>query len=124
MKHLLSALSLATLIAATPAGAHEAHGQPQHGGVVGEAAHYQTELVARPDKLTLYITEHGAPLPTAGGSAKLTLLAGGEKREIPLPPAGDNRFETTGTFKVKGAKVVATVNVPGKPAKTLRYTLD
>lgn len=124
MKHLLSTLSLATLVAATPVHAHEAHGKPQHGGVFGEAAHYQTELVASPDRLTLYITEHGAPLPTAGGSAKLTLLAGGEKREIPLPPAGDNRFEATGAFKVKGAKAVATVNVPGKPAKTLRYTLD
>jgi len=125
MKHLLRSLAIATtLIAATPAIAHEEHGKPQHGGVVAEGGHYQAELVARADRLTLHITEHGAPLPTAGGSAKLTLLVDGRKSELTLPPAGENRFEAKGSFNVQGAKVVAALNVPGKPAKTLRFALD
>jgi hypothetical protein len=125
MKHLLLTLATAaSLIAPAAALAHEDHGKPQHGGIVAEAAHYQAELVARPDRLTLYITEHGTPLPTAGGSAKVTLLAGGQKSEVALAPAGDNRFEAKGSFNLGGAKAVANLNVPGKPAKTLRFALD
>lgn len=120
----LQALACAALIATAPAIAHEEHGKPQHGGIIAEAALYQAELVARPDRLTLYITQHGKPLPTAGGSAKLTLLAGSNKTEVTLPPAGDNRFEAAGDFKLDGAKAIATLNVPGKPAKTLRFALD
>lgn len=125
MKHILLPLATAaTFITAAPALAHEDHGKPQHGGIVAEAAHYQAELVAKPDRLTLYISEHGTPLPTAGGSAKLTLLAGGQKSEVMLAPAGDNRFEAKGSFNLGGAKAVANLSVPGKPAKTLRFALN
>ena len=121
---LLTLLTAAVLAAPLTAIAHEEHGKPQYGGVVAEGGHYQAELVAKPDRLTLFITEHGKPLPTAGGSAKLTLLAGGQKTEVNLPPAGDNRFEAKGSFNIHEAKAVAALNVPGKPAKTLRFTLD
>lgn len=125
MKHLLLTLATAaTFIAASPALAHEDHGKPQFGGVVAEAGHYQAELVARSDSLTIHVTEHGAPVPTAGGSAKVTLLAGGKKTEVALTPAGDNRFETKGTFNLKDAKAVAALKVPGNPPKTLRFALD
>lgn len=124
MKHILLTVAATALVAATPAHSHEDHGKPQYGGVVAEAGHYQAELVAKPDRLTLHITEHGVPLPTAGGSAKLTLLVSGRKSEVTLPPAGDNRFEAKGSFNVQGAKIVAALTVPGKPAKTLRFALD
>ena len=125
MKHLLLTLATAAnFIAPSPALAHEDHGKPQFGGVVAEAGHYQAELVARGDSLTIHVTEHGTPVPTAGGSAKVTLLAGGKKTEVALTPAGNNRFEAKGTFDLKGAKAVAALKVPGKPPKTLRFALD
>lgn len=125
MKPILLTLLTAAVLAAPPTAiAHEEHGKPQYGGVAAEGGHYQAELVAKPDRLTLFITEHGKPLPTAGGSAKLTLLAGSQKTEVALPAAGDNRFEAKGNFNTEGAKVVAALQVPGKPAKTLRFSLD
>ncbi|HRD89563.1 MAG TPA: hypothetical protein PK752_15095 [Accumulibacter sp.] len=123
MKILLP-IALAALVAATAAVAHEDHDKPRFGGVVAEAGHYQAELVGRSDTLTIHVSEHGTPLPTAGGSARLTLLAGGKKTEVTLLPAGNNRFEAKGSFDIKGAKVVAALNVPGKPPKTLRFALD
>jgi len=126
MKKLLP-LAFAAFVAlgsTGPALAHEDHGKPQFGGVVAEAGHYQAELVARNDSLTIHVTEHGTPVPTAGGSAKVTLLAGGKKTEVALAPAGDNRFEAKGTFELKGAKAVAALKVPGNPPKTLRFALD
>ena len=125
MKHLLLTLATAAnFIAPSPALAHEDHGKPQFGGVVAEAGHYQAELVARSDSLTIHVTEHGTPVPTAGGSAKVTLLAGGKKTEVALTPAGNNRFEAKGTFDLKGKKAVAALKVPGNPPKTLRFALD
>ena len=125
MKHLLLTLATAAnFIAPSPALAHEDHGKPQFGGVVAEAGHYQAELVARSDSLTIHVTEHGTPVPTAGGSAKVTLLAGGKKTEVALTPAGNNRFEAKGTFDLKGTKAVAALKVPGNPPKTLRFALD
>lgn len=118
------AIAFAALVAATATVAHEDHGKPRFGGVVAEAGHYQAELVARSDTLTIHVTEHGTPLSTAAGSARLTLLAGGKKTEVALAPAGNNRFEARGTFDLKGAKVVAALNIPGKPPKTLRFALD
>ena len=123
MKILLPS-AFAALVAATAAVAHEDHGKPRFGGVVADAGHYQAELVARSDSLTIHVTEHGTPVPTAAGSARLTLLAGGKKTEVALAPAGNNRFEAKGTFDLKGAKAVAALNVPGKPPKTLRFALD
>lgn len=120
----LATLALAALFSAAPALAHDDHDKPKHGGMVADAAQYQVELVARPEQLTLILTEHSAPLATAGGSAKLTLLAGGQKSEVSLSPAGGNRFEAKGNFPVKGAKAVATISLPGKPTKTLRFALD
>jgi hypothetical protein len=126
MKKLLpfACAAFVALGATGPALAHEDHGKPQHGGIVAEAAHYQAELVASAERLTLFITDHGKPLPTAGGSAKLTLLVAGKKSEVTLAPAGDNRFEASGSFTLGGARAVASLNVPGQPAKTLRFVLD
>jgi len=118
------AIAFAVLVAATATVAHEDHGKPRFGGIVAEAGHYQAELVARSDALTIHVTDHGNPLPTAGGSARLTLLAGGKKTELTLLPAGNNRFEAKGSFDITRAKVVAALNVPGNPPKTLRFALD
>lgn len=125
-KALAAALpTLFIAIIATPAfaGAEHEH-KPRHGGVVQEVKDIQYELVARADQLALYVEDHGKKVATQGGSAKLTLLNGSEKAEASLTAAGDNKLEARGTFKIaKGTKVVAVVNLPGKPAQSVRFVL-
>lgn len=81
------------------------------------------ELVARPDVLQLYLSDHGKPMDASKATAKLTLLAGTEKQEVELKPAGD-KLEAAGSFKVAaGTKVVAVVSNGGKTLGTARFTL-
>lgn len=57
------------------------------------------------------------------GSAKLTLLTGSEKSEVPLTLVGD-KLEAQGSFKVaKGTKAMAVVTLNGKPPATARFEL-
>jgi hypothetical protein len=59
-----------------------------------------------------------------GASGKLTLLSGKEKAEAVLKPAGDDRLEVEGPFKLSpGTKVVATVTLAGKKPANVRFTL-
>ncbi len=100
--------------------AHTGH----HGGVVAMAGHTEYELVAKPDVLTIYVSEEEKPVPTKGASGTLTLLVGKEKTSGTLVPAGDNRLEAKGAFKpAPGARVVATVTLPGHKAEQVRFTL-
>lgn len=122
--HLLAMLTFALNGAALAAGGHDhAHEHSAlHGGVVAEAKDIDFELVAKPDSLRLHLRDHGKPVDVAKAKAKLTLLAGGAKQEVELKAAGD-RLEATGQFKVAGAKAVALVEIPGKPAMTVRFVL-
>ena len=122
--HLLTALAFGLSNGAFAAGGHDhAHEHTAlHGGVVAEAKDIDFELVAKPDSLRLHVRDHGKPVDVAKASAKLTLLAGGVKQEVALQPAGD-KLEAMGQFKVTGAKAVALVNLPGKPALTVRFVL-
>ena len=97
----------------TAALAHAEHGQPQFGGVVAEAGEAQFELVGKDGKITVHVTNHGQAIDTAGASGKLNILAGAEKREVELKPAGANRLEGQGTY-VAGAKLLLQVQLPGK----------
>ncbi|WP_246262282.1 hypothetical protein [Aromatoleum evansii] len=81
------------------------------------------ELVAKHDLIQLHLRDHGKPADVTNGGAKLTLLAGADKQEVELKPAGD-RLEAKGNFKVgAGTKLVAVVTLPGKPTTTARFTL-
>lgn len=123
---LVAALALAISGAAWAAGDHaHAHDhQPLHGGVVVEAGDIDFELVARADAITLHVRDHGKPASTRGATARLTLLTGSEKTEATLAPAGDNRLEARGSFKVvSGSKVVATVALAGRKPLNVRFAL-
>ncbi len=116
------AAAAAIALAPAPSHAHADHGKPQHGGVVAEAGTFQGELVAGPKGATLYITDHGAPVPTAGASAKLVVLSGSQKAERELVPAGDNRLAVAGDAPLaKGAKAVATVKLKDGRSGALRF---
>lgn len=118
--YLLAAASAAATLNAAPAlaGAGHDHG-PKYGGVVREVQDIAYELVAKPDSLTLYVSDHGKPIPTLGATASAVLYAGGGKTTVQLEPAGDNRLVAKGAFKVGvGVRVIITTTLPGKtPAK-------
>lgn len=91
--------------------------KPMHGGVVSVVKDVNYELVAKPDTIALYVIDHGKPVSTKNGTATLTLLSGTEKAEVKLEPAGENKLEAKGTFKVQpGTKVAGTVKLEGKTA--------
>lgn len=123
--HLITALFLASTSAAFAADGHD-HGhehKPLHGGVVTEIKDMDYELVAKPDVMQLHLRDHGKAVDISKASAKMTLLAGAEKQEVELKPAGD-KLEAKGSFKAAaGNKVVVLVSLPGKPAATARFVL-
>lgn len=101
--------------------AHEA--KAQHGGVVAVVKDVNYELVARPDTLTLHVSDHGKPADLAGASAKVTLLSGSKKEEATLVQVGET-LQAKGAYSVgAGTKVVAQVALKGQPAQAVRFAL-
>lgn len=119
------ALMLATIALAINAPAHaDGEHQPKYGGVVTVVKDVQYELVAKADSVALFIEDHGKKVDTKGATAKLTLLIGGDKTEIPLVPLGENGLGAKGAFKVPaGTKAVATITFAGKPAISARFEI-
>lgn len=118
---LIALFTTSTAYAAGDRGHADAH-KPLHGGVVVEVKDMDYELVARPDRLQLFLRDHGKKIDVSKATASLTLLTGNEKQEVNLQPAGDS-LEARGSFKLaKGSKAVAVVRVNGKTA-TARFVL-
>ena len=64
-------------------------------------------------------------MDTKGATGKIQLLVGTEKTEAALTPAGENRLQAKGNFKVpKGTKAVATVQLSGKQPSTVRFSIN
>lgn len=125
-KVFAAAFASMSLLVSMPSFAQGAHAgeNPQYGGVLAEVKGTQYELVAKPDNITIYVDDHGKKVSTKGATAKVTLLNGSEKSEATLAPAGENKLEAKGTYKVdKGTKVVAVVTLDGKPAQSVRFTV-
>ena len=55
-----------------------------HGGIVVEGKQTDFELVAKPDVIQLYLSDHGKKMDHSKASAKVTLLTGSEKQEVAL----------------------------------------
>lgn len=124
----LYAHAFAALFAVLPtlavAAADEHDHKPKYGGIVTEVKEIQYELVAKPDSIAIYVEDHGKKVDMKGGSATLTLLSASDKSEVKLTPAGENKLEAKGAFKVgPGTKGIASVALAGKPAQTVRFTL-
>lgn len=112
------------LSSAAFAGPGHGHPTPQYGGVVTELKELQYEIVAKPDSIALYIDDHGKKIDTKGASAKVILLNGRVKTAATLAPAGENKLEAKGAFKVeKGTKIVAVVSLREKSAQSVRFAL-
>lgn len=125
-RHSIASLLLVFAGTASAAGDHHAAGddhKPLHGGVVAATPALDYELVAKPTLIRLYLRDHGKPADVAKASARLTLLAGTEKQQVELTPAGD-KLEAAGNFKVgPGTKGVVVLTRAGKPTSTARFTL-
>lgn len=119
IKTFLGAAGLALFLNSGLVMAHADHGKPQFGGIVAEAGMAQFEIVGKDGKLTVYVTQHGAPLDTAGASGKLTVLAGTVKQEIVLKPAGGNLLQGQGSLAA-GAKLLINVQLAGREALQAR----
>ena len=122
---LCAAAALAAALNAAPvfAGAGHDHG-PKYGGVVREVRNVAYELVAKPDSLTLYVSDHGKPIATQGAQAEAMIYAGNDKTPVKLEPAGENRMVAKGNVKVGvGVRVVLTTTLPGKPPAKATFNL-
>ncbi|MFO1284116.1 MAG: hypothetical protein U1F51_16940 [Burkholderiales bacterium] len=111
---------------AAPAVAQHRHDhKPKHGGLVREANDFVYELTVTPTAITVWVTdESDRPVATAGSSATLVLIDSGQRVEVVLAPAGDNRFAASGAWKFRaGTGALLEVGVGGRTVAKLRYTL-
>ena len=126
MNRVLILLLIASAATLSVAQAQDKHGDshtPKYGGVVVETKAGDLELVAKPDLIQLFPSDHGKPMKVTSASGKVTVFSGKDKTEAPLGLAGD-RLEAKGNFKVSaGTKVLAEVVLNGKPAVSARFTL-
>ena len=123
--NLRSALLATSIVfsAASAMAAGEHSHKPKFGGVVVETKAGDVEIVAKPDNIQIYITDHGKAMKLDGAKAKVTLLNGTEKSEANLVSNGD-KLEAKGAFKVaKGTKGIALVTLAGKPPFTARFEI-
>lgn len=124
LKPLSLSLALATCLALSSAAAMAAgkdNHSPKFGGVVIETKAGDLEIVAKPDVIQIYVSDHGKPIKLDGSKAKITLLNGTDKSEVDLTPAGD-KLEAKGNFKIsKGTKGIAVVTLAGKPPASARF---
>ena len=105
------------------AGPGHDHG-PKYGGVVHKLHGVAYELVAKPDSLTVYVSDHDKPVSTQGGQAEAVIYASNGKTRAKLLPAGNNRLEAKGNFKVGvGVRVALTVSLPGKSPANAHFSL-
>lgn len=124
MKIQTLALAASLVLASSAALAAGDHGHdPKNGGIVVETKAADFEIVAKPNLIQIYVSDHGKPIKIDGAKAKVALLNGTEKSEADLMPAGD-KLEAKGAFKVaKGTKGIAVVTLAGKPAATARFEI-
>lgn len=102
---------------------HAHEHEPMHGGVVVESGDLDYELVIKPDVVQLYLRDHGEAVNITNASAKVMLLAGKERQEAELRPAGD-KLQATGSFNAgPGTKAVAVVSIDGKLVGTVRFAI-
>jgi hypothetical protein len=124
MKNFVVPFALSLLLATGQAWAHADHLKPQFGGVTADAESFQVELVFKGARAMLYLTEHGAPVESTGASGKLIVLSGKDKEEVTLAPNG---YQTLGAklkaMPARGAKAVATINIPSRGTGNVRFTL-
>ncbi|MBI3283320.1 MAG: hypothetical protein HYZ65_00505 [Burkholderiales bacterium] len=112
-------LSLAVCAQALAHGAHA-----KHGGILQSVDDVDFELVNGAERASLYISDHGQPVSTAGAGGKLTILNGSEKTELLLAPGPDQTLVTPGKAPLhKGAKAIASILFADQRTLNVRFSV-
>lgn len=124
MKKLLAYLTVAASIVAS--GNVSAHGdKPKHGGIVQTSSDLSFEMVNKENSTLIYVEDHGKKVSTAGAKGKMTLLAGKDKREFMLAPAGENTMVLKGDARLaKGAKAIASITLANGKTVNVRFAVN
>lgn len=120
---IIATIAIAAFVTGPVIAADDHAHAPKNGGIVVETKVGDIEIVAKPDLLQMFVSDHGKAVSLTGAKAKVTLLNGAEKMEAELMPAGD-KMEAKGSFKVsKGTKGIAVLTLAGKSSATARFEL-
>lgn len=119
-------ISLVATVAAPLAHAHAEHGQPQYGGIYGEAGTFQAELVIKDAQATLYLSNHDETLSAKGASGKLIIMgADGKSSTVVLVPGVGNQLLAKLENKpAAGSKIIASITLPGRQPANIRYAIE
>ena len=91
---------------------------------MAEGKAFDAELVAKPDLITVYLSDHGKPMSAKGAKGIVTLLTGTDKLDVEPVAVGDTKLEAKGKFNVAaGTKAVVVITPEGKTASSLRFTI-
>lgn len=122
-KQLLSAALLALGALTLNTGLAHGAGKALHGGVVQMASDVSFELVAEASGATIYLVDHGQPMPSQGIAGKLTILQGDQKSEVEVKASSENKLRAEGVKIVPGTKIVAVLNNIHGKAVTVRFSV-
>ena len=120
---IISMLSVALLIPATDALAHEVEAGP-HGGPVVDARDHHIELVLKADSVTVYVTRDDAPVDLKGASGRAIVLAGKKQSKLTLTPSTDALSSAADISVDSPVTVVVTVNLASEAPLQARFKLD
>jgi hypothetical protein len=100
-----------------------AHGdlKPIHGGQIIEGKKMTVELVAQPEMVTVFLSEHEKLVDTKNATGEVILLNGGRKQVITLSPAGENSLKGNGVTLEKSAKAIVKIKVPEFGEEQVRF---
>lgn len=119
-----SALASLQGAAALAQGTHSHRHTPgPHGGAIGEVGERHVELVARDGEIRIYVLDaQDRPASARGASGSAVVQAGGRNQTIRLEMGPDEAFLVgRGDFAARGARVVATLTLPGHPQRAVRF---
>lgn len=122
LKSLIVAFSL---LAAGPALAQHAHGSQKgpNGGPLEDVAGVHAELVVSGETLTFHVVdEAGKPVDTAGFTGSVLLVSGGDRKTVPLAPAGQTLAGKAPSTIVKGMAVTLLIKTPAGKSGQAKFT--
>lgn len=124
MKRQILAFFMSVMTAVSISSVAHAHGslEPEHGGILQEKGDLIVELVSESDGISIYLRDHDQPLDSSRISGSVTILAMGEKSEMPLVPAGNNKM-TVNIMPTGGMKLLVTIQEEGHESVTVRFAL-
>lgn len=95
-----------------------------NGGRVRAAGGYFLELLATPQRLSVFVTtvKGERPVSTQQAAGSALVVHEGGRRSVGLSPAGDNELRADGDFSGIGqASVAVVVTVPGSEPAAARF---